>query len=115
MSLSNGLMIAGVLAVALVLFTRSRGNISGADARALVGAGAALVDVRSRDEFAAGHIEGARNISLDELPGRLAEVGARDKPVVVYCASGMRSAAAAASLKQSGFTQVYDLGAKSRW
>ena len=101
--------------MALVLFTRSRGSTSGAEARALVGAGAVLVDVRSRDEFAAGHIEGARNIPVDELPGRLPEVGARDKPVVVYCASGMRSSAAAASLKKSGFTLVYDLGAKSRW
>lgn len=85
------------------------------DAHQLVAQGAALVDVRSPAEFAAGHIEGAINIPVEELPGRLAEVGPHEKPVVLYCRSGRRSANAAALLRQAGFQSVHDIGAMSNW
>lgn len=73
-----------------------------------------LVDVRTAEEFASGHIPGAVNIPLQELEGRLAEVPA-DSPVVVYCRSGNRSAQAADLLHEAGYTQVYDLGGITAW
>jgi phage shock protein E len=77
---------------------------------AKIQAGAAVIDVRSPDEFADGAYPGARNIPVNTLPHRLGDVGAKDKPVVVYCASGGRSAVAAQILKASGFVDVTNAG-----
>jgi phage shock protein E len=85
------------------------------EAHALVERGARLVDVRSSVEFAAGHIDGAVNIPLDQLKTRLDEVGSATEPVVVYCRSGQRSASAKRTLEANGYTEVFDLGAMSRW
>jgi phage shock protein E len=88
-------------------------SIDGPAAHALVAQGATLVDVRTPGEWASGHAEGAVLIPIDELGGRLGEIP-RDHPVVVYCASGVRSARAAAMLGAAGYT-VRDLGSFSRW
>ncbi|MBL8826669.1 MAG: FAD-dependent oxidoreductase [Planctomycetaceae bacterium] len=61
-----------------------------------------LLDVRASDEFAAGHLPGAINISVDELRGRLDELP-RDRPLAVYCQVGMRGYLATRILIQSGF------------
>lgn len=103
---------------AFIAYKLSRGflgKVAPAKARALVEGGAKLVDVRSPAEHAAGHIEGSINIPVQELAGRTVELGDKAKPVVVYCASGMRSASAAGVLKRAGFAEVYDLGAAARW
>ena len=92
-----------------------RPDIRGGDARALVADGARLVDVRSAGEFRAGHIDKARNLPIGELARRMSELGQKDRPVIVYCASGARSAAAKRVLKRAGFTRVYNLGAMSNW
>ena len=76
--------------------------------------GATLVDVRTPAEYARGHIDGARNIPLQEIAARSKELP-KGKPVVVYCASGMRSAAAASSLRRAGFAKVVNLGPMSAW
>jgi phage shock protein E len=68
--------------------------------------GAKVIDVRSRGEFATGHFAGAINIPLDELPGKLATIGKKDEPVIVYCASGMRSGSAQRLLQSAGFVSV---------
>ncbi|MEI8095071.1 MAG: rhodanese-like domain-containing protein [Spirochaetales bacterium] len=75
-----------------------------------VKAGATLIDVRSPDEFADGSYPGAKNIPVNTLPNRMAEVGAKDKAVVVFCASGGRSAVAMQMLKASGFADVTNAG-----
>ena len=87
--------------------------INGAEAHRLVAAGATLVDVRTPGEFEGGHAEGALNIPVDDLSSRMSEVP-RDKVVVVYCASGMRSARAASMLAQAGY-RVRDLGTFEAW
>jgi phage shock protein E len=85
--------------------------VTEAQARALVKDGARLVDVRTPEEFAAGHMEGAINLPLDTLQARAtAELAPREAPVVLYCRSGRRSAKAAVLLGELGFTQVHDLG-----
>ena len=88
-------------------------SIDGPAARALVAQGATLLDVRTGGEWAMQHLEGARHIPVAELSSRLTELP-RDRPVVVYCASGFRSARAAGMLAEAGFT-VHDLGAIDRW
>lgn len=84
-------------------------------ARQLVAEGAVLLDVRTPEEFRQGHPEPARNIPVQELPARLAEVGSPDTKVVVYCAAGGRSAMAVSLLQRNGFKHVFDLKSVSYW
>lgn len=72
-------------------------------------AGAKIVDVRTPDEFRDGAYPGAVNIPVQSLGARLAEIP-KDKPIVVYCASGGRSATAARLLKQAGYADVINAG-----
>ena len=108
------LVIAGALGLGYFLFLRG-GDISGAEARRLVQEGARLVDVRTAEEFAAGHIEGAVNIPVQELERRMNELKPLERPLVLYCRSGNRSGRAASMLKKAGHTAVHDLGAIGRW
>lgn len=107
------LILVGV-AVALFFWLRN-GSISAAEAKRLVGEGARLVDVRSPEEYAEGHLPGALNVSVQELPGRMDELGPKEGTVVLYCRSGARSRRAARMLKEAGFQSVHDLGAMGRW
>lgn len=70
--------------------------------------GTQVVDVREPEEFAGGHIPGARLMSLGILSERLAELD-RTRPVLLYCHSGKRSLAAAEILTQRGFLNVRSL------
>jgi len=80
--------------------------------------GAPLVlDVRTPEEFASGHVPGARNIPIDELAARTGELAAqREQEVVVYCERGPRAARGAETLVTAGFTDVKLLaGHMSGW
>lgn len=77
--------------------------------------GLILLDVRTPEEWAEGHIEGAILIPLDELPNRAAAELPQDAEIVVYCRSGNRSAQAAAYLVDAGYTNVSDLGGIIDW
>ena len=93
------------------LFRRSAGGpwVNTAQATHLINREDALVlDVRDPGEYGAGHILGARNVPLSRLND--AEVAKRkDRPVIVYCEGGERSAKAVAVLKKQGFTRVVNL------
>ncbi|MGB9375485.1 MAG: rhodanese-like domain-containing protein [Jiangellales bacterium] len=73
---------------------------------------ATVIDVRTPEEFAAGHVEGALNINV-ESPTFADEIEAlpKDQTYVVYCRSGNRSAAAAEQMADAGFTDLYDVDA----
>jgi rhodanese-related sulfurtransferase len=74
-----------------------------------------ILDVRAREEFDSGHLDSALLIPVDELETRYGELS-KDKPVIVYCRSGKRSAQAAAILVSKGFSQVYDMaGGINAW
>lgn len=88
-------------------------HLSSAEAHALVDQGATLLDVRTPDEWSAGHLPGAELIPLQRLAERMSEVP-RDRPVVVYCQSGGRSAQAAEMLAAAGY-DVHDLGGIGSW
>ncbi|MBI5667721.1 MAG: rhodanese-like domain-containing protein [Chloroflexi bacterium] len=67
-----------------------------------------LVDVRELEEWVMGHIPGAVHIPLDDLPARVNEIPT-DKPVVIVCASGVRSLYGASFLAEAGYMDVYSL------
>jgi rhodanese-related sulfurtransferase len=74
----------------------------------LVKNGAQIIDVRSRAEFAGGHIRGAVNIPLNEISSQMKKIK-KEKPVITCCASGMRSGSAKSILQSKGF-EVYNGG-----
>lgn len=93
-------------------------KVSVEEARKLIDEGALLVDVRDANELAqSGKLQGALNVSRGmvefradpELPYHNPEFR-KDRPVVLYCASGGRSALAAKALKDMGYERVYNLG-----
>jgi phage shock protein E len=81
------------------------------DYAALVKEGALILDVRSKGEYAGGHIKGSINISVDTLNNNLSKLKDKNKPVITCCASGMRSASAKGILKSNGYTNVHNGGA----
>ena len=72
------------------------------------GGAVSVIDVRGRSEWEAGHLPGVPNIPVGFLVKRLAEVP-RDRPVVVHCQAGSRSAIAASVLQANGITNVVNL------
>lgn len=91
------------------LFGKAKGMDDGV-AEARNTQGSFLVDVRESNEFASGHAAGAISLPLSELErvGELVED--RSAPIFLYCASGVRSARAAARLRRKGYTNVRDIG-----
>src|ERR671935_2843921 len=70
----------------------------------------ALIDVREQDEWDEGHIPGAVHIPRGYLESRIEQaVAERDRPVIVYCAGGSRSAFATKTLQELGYTDVVNL------
>lgn len=69
-----------------------------------------LIDVRSHQEFREGHIQGAKNIPLDEIPRRVDEIKSLSGPVILYCRSGSRSGMAVDFLKKTGMKKIYNGG-----
>jgi phage shock protein E len=80
-----------------------------ADFAELVREGAIIIDVRTKGEYAGGHINGSVNIPLDKLAGNLNKIK-KDKAVITCCASGMRSASAKGILTSHGYNNVYNGG-----
>lgn len=106
-----------LLVAALAVSACASPTVTGEAAHELVSKqGALLLDVRSPDEFAGGHLDGAVNVPVGELESRLASLPAKkDQDVIVYCRSGARSSRAAKILTTAGFTRVHDLGGMSNW
>ena len=102
------LVIAGGVALTTTPAAAVNKNIGNDELSQLQSAGAAVIDVRTLAEYQSGHVPGALNVPLDTLQ----EVSAawnKDQPVVVYCATGARSAEAASLLAQAGFRKIYNL------
>ena len=80
--------------------------------KALAQQGALLVDVRSPQEFAQGHVAGSINIPLGTLTSRMAELRAKGQPVITCCRSGARSGMAKSMLEAAG-VEAYNGGSWS--
>lgn len=73
-----------------------------------------ILDVRTQDEYNKGHLDKALFIPVEELGERIVELPT-DKPIIVYCRSGIRSRIAAEILIENEFNQVYDMGGIIDW
>lgn len=104
-----------VLIIVLVIVNEIRLKAGGpelapADAVRLINDGATVLDVRPAEQYANGHIVGARSVPLGQLGGKLDGLAKKkDRPLLVYCELGNQSAKAAATLRQAGFSQVLHL------
>lgn len=76
--------------------------------------GATVLDVRTKGEYARGHVRGSLNIPLGELGSQLKRLKDKNHPVITCCASGMRSASAKSFLAAQGYTNVHNGGSWMR-
>jgi len=119
--LENWMLIAVAMAsgVALVVPTLGKGSgLSPQDMVQLMNREKAVViDVCEPDEFARGHVVGAKNLPLGELEAKLSQVAKnKSNPVVMVCQVGARSARAAATAKKLGYENVQSLaGGLKAW
>ena len=81
----------------------------GVDYKALVAAGAMVVDVRSPQEYASGHLKGSINLPLETIKQKAGELKKKNKVIITVCRSGARSGMAKAMLKKEGI-EVYNGG-----
>jgi len=89
--------------------------IDGATAKALAAGGARVVDVRTPEEFASGHVPGAINIPYDQIARRASEIGPPSTQVLLYCRTGRRSGIAADALDRAGYKKVFDFRTVTAW
>lgn len=115
-------LLAVAAALAVLVFElrergRSRGAVSPQDAVRLMNQGAALLDLRSSEAYAAGHIRGARSLPAERLAEGLDGFKRyKDRPVIVYCDRGVTAAAALRQLAAHGFGKVVSLrGGLNAW
>jgi len=101
------------LALGAVFVSQQLSANNGVDAKqaqAMTQQGALLLDVRQPEEFSAIHTPNAQLIPLGDLPARMQEISAyKDKPIVVICRSGRRSAKAVELLKEAGYSKVSNI------
>jgi phage shock protein E len=75
----------------------------------MIESGALLVDVRSEEEFAQGHLDGAVNIEWDKTETLIAAIGSdKQRKVVFYCRSGNRAGKSMTQLEKHGYTNIYN-------
>jgi rhodanese-related sulfurtransferase len=114
--------LALVLGVAVLAYElRARGmeatSVQPQEAIRLMNQGATVLDVRDAATFAAGHVNGARVVTADQLADAANALKKyKDKAVVVCCENGQASAALARTLQGAGFTKVFNLrGGLAAW
>ena len=90
-----------------ILYGRFR-QVPVSSVRELVESGAAIIDVREENEYAAGHLKTAVNIPLSQLRSRMDEIP-RDRPVYLHCRSSQRSYNAICALQGNGFSNLYNI------
>lgn len=117
--LVGGLIFSFFLLIFMELRLKARGvsNIEPAEAVGLMNADAVVIDVRSADAFARGHIVNARNIPLDELSADSNKIAKlKSKPVIAVCDAGVTSSKAVDLLRKAGLESVYGLkGGINAW
>jgi rhodanese-related sulfurtransferase len=108
------LYVAIAAVVAFIIIQRIRAkNAASSVVSEKIRSGAKIIDVRTPQEFAGSSYPKAKNIPVGVLPSRMADLP-KDKPIVLYCASGARSAQAARILKRAGLTDVINAGSLGR-
>jgi phage shock protein E len=110
----TNIVILAAIAVVFLLLKRI-GLISSRAAREHLEKGAIVIDVRTEEEFATGHLRRAINMPMDQIesmaPRRLKD---RNQVLLLHCHSGMRSATAVKKLKRMGYASAFNLGSFGR-
>lgn len=117
------LVLALIISFFVLIFSELRRkaggliNVEATEAVKLINNDAVVVDLRSVDAFAKGHIVSARSIPLDELDAKLNNLEAvKSKPIIAVCDNGVTSTKAVNTLRTAGFESVYGLkGGMSGW
>ncbi len=106
-----GVVLGSGLALAWQFFVKGGAGLNPSQATLLINReDAVIVDLREADEFAGGHVPEARNIPAGKLSDRLGEIEKfKERPLILCCASGVRSAKACEELKKQGFTRLHSL------
>jgi rhodanese-related sulfurtransferase len=115
---ASALVSGGLLLFSFVSKRSGARAVSPLEATQLINnSNAIVIDVRDAAEFEKGSVTGARHIALDELAARSADLMRfKNRPVIVVCATGARSAKGLAALSTAGFAEVYNLaGGISGW
>ena len=122
---SNHLLLVSALMISffIVVFTELRRkaggmvNVEASDAVKLINNDGVVIDIRSSDAFARGHIVNARNIPSDQLDSKLDQLKSlKDKPLIAVCDNGITSTKAVNTLRGAGFESVYNLkGGMTGW
>ena len=117
--LVSALMISFFVVVFTELRRKASGlvNIEAIDAVKLINNDGVVVDIRSPDAFARGHIVNAKNIPSDELDAKIEQLSKyKGTPIVAVCDAGITTAKTVARLRESGFESVFGLkGGMSGW
>ena len=75
-----------------------------------------ILDVRTKEEYDAGHIAGAVNVPLQSITdGKIAALADKNQLILVYCRSGNRSKAASEKLAANGYTNIVEFGGINQW
>ena len=115
------ILLIALVTAAVVLFTSCSGagyrKISAEEAKEMMDAGGVtVVDVRRQDEYDEGHIEGALLLPNETIRQKAEGViPDRDATYLLYCRTGRRSAEAAVTLMELGYSDVYDFGGIYDW
>lgn len=105
------LLLFVVMAGVLLIRPRSESALSTEQARAYLRAGAVVVDVRTPEEYAAGHLPGSVNIPLDIVKSGIShQVANKSGVVLLHCRSGRRSGIAERELRSIGYTNAFNIG-----
>lgn len=105
-------LISGVALLVMTLRTKTSGpRLTPAQATQLINReDAQVIDVREQSEWAKGRIAGSRHIPVGQLDQRIGDLEKfKERPLIVVCASGMRSASACSTLRKAGFEKVFAL------
>lgn len=112
----NNLPLAAMQEIPVNAAALSGYNIGAMTAKHLIKEGAILLDVRTPEEFAAGHLDGAVNLDYTKIADEISKLVAnKDQPIVVYCSAAKRSAQALDTLLRLGYTAVYNLGSMANY
>ena len=108
-------VVAFIVVLILVRIHSSRPDVSPEGVDELLEGGGMLIDVRTPSEYRSSRFERALNLPLDTLPEALNRLDVpRGTPLLLCCASGMRSAQAKRLLRKAGYHRVYNAGSISR-
>ena len=115
MSMNNLIYLLPILIIVVFLILKQRGVASADQVNSALQKGAKIIDVRSAEEYASGHLEKAVNIPVGELETRISQcVTNKEQPLLLHCASGVRSGHGKRILQKLGYSQVLNVGGYGR-